>query len=149
MSPSTFPPGGSDTDPASTRFSNCALVEIIHLHDCLRNALSSLQSDVLSLQTTFQKSPPPSEAFAEAQRQAEARFKVIWSVFQAHSKAEDEYIWPKLKEKQQQNIKSGRGGDQNVLEKIREEEYEEDHQEEEQMFQGLSEVMESMRRALR
>ena len=112
----------NDTSAASTRFSNCALVEIIHLHDCLRNALSSLQSDVLNLQTTFQTKPPPSTEFSSAQRQAEARFKVIWSVFQAHSKAEDNYIWPKLKEKQEKNIKEGKGGDKNVLDKIREEE---------------------------
>ncbi|GMH94752.1 hypothetical protein TL16_g12993 [Triparma laevis f. inornata] len=140
---------------ASTRFSNCALVEIIHLHDCLRNALASLQSDALLLQTTYQNtlSPlhPPNTvhpSVLHASQKAYGRFQVIWSVFQAHSKAEDEYIWPCLKAKQERNIKEGKGSDEMVLEKIREEEYEEDHEEEEQLFSKLGELFAKLRHTM-
>ena len=104
---------------AQVRYSDCALIEIIHLHDCLRNALTALSTDVHSLAayiptalppTSSRSSPPPpsllpphstspspSPSTINATHTAiAARFQVIWSVFQAHSKAEDEFIWPAL-----------------------------------------------------
>ncbi|GMI12151.1 hypothetical protein TrVE_jg37 [Triparma verrucosa] len=143
----------SDINPsASTRFSNCALVEIIHLHDCLRNALAALQSDALLLQKTYSASPttspPHSPNVVHYAQVASGRFQVIWSVFQAHSKAEDDYIWPCLKAKQERNIKEGKQHDRQVLDKIREEEYEEDHEEEEELFSQLGLLFKKLRRIM-
>mmetsp|Transcript_13353 Transcript_13353/g.27993 ORF Transcript_13353/g.27993 Transcript_13353/m.27993 type:complete len:875 (-) Transcript_13353:1593-4217(-) len=105
---------------------DCALVEIIHLHDCLRGALNALEKDLIDLskmllcQTSSNRSNESTSAeeaaydAQEAQRiqlqqhyqsinelesRATARFKVIWSVFRAHSAAEDEFIWPALRDK--------------------------------------------------
>ncbi|KAL7575860.1 hypothetical protein ACA910_003176 [Epithemia clementina (nom. ined.)] len=121
-------------------FGDCALIEIIHLHDCLRGALKSLQEDVKALtqqiiqdsgrkeccnakcptiesnklsSPTYLSSDQQSagalkpELFAdhtdwiELERSVAGRFKVIWSVFRAHSSAEDEFIWPALRSKMQ------------------------------------------------
>ena len=82
-------------------FGDCALVEIIHLHDCLRGAIKALQHDVNQLSHTASASDqaPDVSELAELERRVAGRFKVIWSVFRAHSAAEDEFIWPALKQK--------------------------------------------------
>lgn len=106
-------------------FGDCALIEIIHLHDCLRGALKALESDVNDL-TRFVNGnkdekdvlpndmmPPATRSEAEElswiadlERRVAGRFKVIWSVFKSHSEAEDEFIWPALKIKSQGVIDS-------------------------------------------
>ncbi|VEU41985.1 unnamed protein product [Pseudo-nitzschia multistriata] len=96
---------------------DCALVEIIHLHDCLRGALNALEKDLIDLSKMLLCSTSAAASDAqEAQRiqlqthhqsisklesKATARFQVIWSVFRAHSAAEDEFIWPALRDKTQ------------------------------------------------
>jgi zinc finger-like protein len=112
-------------------FGDCALVEIIHLHDCLRNALYQIQTDVNSLvdaasvirveednnnkegldsieskQEGVTNTTTNSENMkfdiklaSELSNSVASRFHLIWSVFQAHSGAEDEFIWPALKMK--------------------------------------------------
>ena len=149
---------------AKQRFADCALIEIIHLHDCLRGALVQIQDDVQDLvesavaihgdsshshsvrgrstsvavstspsknnygnlqdgqgsgASSSKKSasatssnddfdqlistePPPSfdiEKASDIANSIASRFHLVWSVFQAHSGAEDEFIWPALKVK--------------------------------------------------
>lgn len=104
-------------NPSIRRFGDCALVEIIHLHDCLRGAIADLQKDVTDLSKEFpssSKSTSPSSTsmllctsknsnkrkrVEDLERRIASRFQLIWSVFKAHSKAEDEFIWPALREK--------------------------------------------------
>eukprot|EP00555_Chaetoceros_dichaeta_P008670 CAMPEP_0198267074 /NCGR_PEP_ID=MMETSP1447-20131203/31507_1 /TAXON_ID=420782 /ORGANISM="Chaetoceros dichaeta, Strain CCMP1751" /LENGTH=161 /DNA_ID=CAMNT_0043957477 /DNA_START=46 /DNA_END=527 /DNA_ORIENTATION=+ len=140
------------------KFSQCALVEILHLHDCLRGALFDILTEVNSLvktsanidneignndtnnndneNTDGNDSDAPistisscsstssisSVSSTSSQRTAQhvdttktdrfevlkaanlsgqvaSRFHLIWSVFQAHSGAEDEFIFPALKKK--------------------------------------------------
>lgn len=82
-----------------------------------------------------------------------SRFHLIWSVFQAHSGAEDEFIWPALKMKIESKKRSGNGatcptspqrqsstipvhcGCESHLEQ---ESYEEDHEMEETMFKQIN-----------
>lgn len=97
-------------------FGDCALIEIIHLHDCLRGALKALEMDVHELAVvagggggggggggaataTSSSSAATRETVLELERRVASRFKVIWSVFRSHSSAEDEYIWPALSRK--------------------------------------------------
>merc|ERR1719162_2759885 len=109
---------------------DCALVEIIHLHDCLRGALNALEKDLtelskMVLSTSSSGSSTIShdangnaittsvdesqrlqfqqqhQSISELESRATARFQVIWSVFRAHSAAEDEFIWPALRLKTQ------------------------------------------------
>lgn len=79
------------------------------MHDCLRGALKELQKDVTYLSRSVadnQSTNPLSSSFFsrikdinELEGRVAGRFKVIWSVFKAHSSAEDEFIWPALKNK--------------------------------------------------
>lgn len=71
-------------------FRDCALIEIIHLHDCLRGAVKALQQDVQALTQSFQRglSRTSDAAVADLEGRVFGRFKVIWSVFRAHSTAE-------------------------------------------------------------
>lgn len=106
-------------------FGDCALIEIIHLHDCLRGALKALENDVNQLAasidhtnnattvdigdshinvlaTTASTIPQDSNylsTIVDLERRVAGRFKVIWTVFKSHSHAEDEFIWPALKTK--------------------------------------------------
>ncbi len=84
-------------------FGDCALVEIIHLHDCLRGALRALERDVEALNQTLVCGDQ--STVNELECRVNGRFKVIWSVFRAHSSAEDEFIWPALQLKTQGLIK--------------------------------------------
>ena len=143
-------------------FGDCALVEIIHLHDCLRGAIKALQRDVEQLckSATLKQG----EDLAEVERRLAGRFKVIWSVFRAHSAAEDEFIWPALKEKIRR--KSSAGSKEALSEVfhdhvvhaghhvpevhdrhqiIVQEEYEEDHADEERMFSKMDEMLSKIR----
>jgi hypothetical protein len=85
-------------------FGDCALVEIIHLHDCLRGALKALENDVNILSETFFEGGRKNEV-SVLERRVAGRVKVIWSVFRAHSSAEDEFIWPTLQSKTQGKVK--------------------------------------------
>lgn len=167
--------------PARQRFADCALIEIIHLHDCLRGALAQINDDVqvlvhsaacinsgtytnsiangnsntensntssncsstsssnstsssisttssptsqnqTSLASTMASStkneilkPSPFSSLtslsstitstfdidkaSDIANSVASRFHLVWSVFQAHSGAEDEFIWPALKMK--------------------------------------------------
>ncbi|KAL3925683.1 MAG: hypothetical protein SGILL_000239 [Bacillariaceae sp.] len=125
-------------------FGDCALVEIIHLHDCLRGALHALEKDLIDLsqnilntdeavgasndnaggndqQQQLQQQPEHQQqqrlkqflALSELESRATARFQVIWSVFRAHSAAEDEFIWPALRLKTQGLIQGCCGSSNN------------------------------------
>eukprot|EP00934_Nitzschia_sp_Nitz4_P002383 Nitzschia sp. Nitz4//scaffold195_size40117//26840//28981//NITZ4_007578-RA/size40117-processed-gene-0.38-mRNA-1//1//CDS//3329540371//2378//frame0 len=86
-------------------FGDCALIEIIHLHDCLRGALQALQQDVGALRTAMLHKKSSRLDLSSLECKANGRFKVIWSVFRAHSSAEDEFIWPALRNKTQGRVK--------------------------------------------
>eukprot|EP00574_Skeletonema_japonicum_P009829 CAMPEP_0201714722 /NCGR_PEP_ID=MMETSP0593-20130828/1078_1 /ASSEMBLY_ACC=CAM_ASM_000672 /TAXON_ID=267983 /ORGANISM="Skeletonema japonicum, Strain CCMP2506" /LENGTH=690 /DNA_ID=CAMNT_0048204025 /DNA_START=194 /DNA_END=2267 /DNA_ORIENTATION=- len=113
---------GTSSRRAKDLFGDCALVEIIHLHDCFRGALSALKEDVselckeISIATSgddeaisVTKSASSGEGcrILDLERRVAGRFTVIWSVFRAHSSAEDEFIWPALKAKQVDTPDSG------------------------------------------
>jgi hypothetical protein len=101
-------------------FGDCALVEIIHLHECLRGALQALEKDLMDLshmvlnESTNRNNCFPNDGnnkqqqyhalLSELESRATARFQVIWSVFRAHSAAEDEFIWPALRLKTEGRI---------------------------------------------
>jgi hypothetical protein len=73
-------------------FGDCALIVIIHLHDCLRGALKALETDVnaLAAGVVEEKKTAPHdlqkqrEIVADLERRVAGRFKVIWSVFKSH-----------------------------------------------------------------
>ena len=151
----------SDSDSTSTLmtakqqrvklFGDCALVEIIHLHDCLRGALKALQDDVFQLnQSVF----TGNKVASELERQVAGRFQVIWSVFRAHSAAEDEFIWPALQSKTGRKIGSPmyNSSNQDDLEPgphiVEQEEYLEDHADEERMFKSFDKLLSKLRDGL-
>lgn len=201
---------------AKDLFGDCALVEIIHLHDCFRGALRALELDVTELckeistdSSDATSSSPSSTArtssavaahlasiegtkysdkIIDLERRVAGRFTVIWSVFRAHSAAEDEFIWPALKAKQvslpaspchsprgdgvindssnaedlqivhqRQGPAAGAEGDEeeappeqrerqnSIVHHIEQEEYEEDHADEERMFNAINELLSTLR----
>lgn len=159
------------------KFSECALIEIIHLHDCLRGALDQIQTDVETLVQSSScihdetatdensgvakknsldtnEESKESESFdihvaSDLSRSIASRFHLIWSVFQAHSGAEDEFIWPALKmkvglkKKDPNATESSKGSSQKCgCESFLEaEEYEEDHALEESMFKQINKTL--------
>eukprot|EP00978_Attheya_sp_CCMP212_P010232 scaffold24615_cov62-Attheya_sp.AAC.2 len=167
-------------------FGDCALVELIHLHDCLRGALRELQSDVTELSRTVLTFSsvsssssssssssggggidPQQERISELEGRVAGRFQVIWSVFKAHSAAEDEFIWPALKSKQNdlkscndskdeqqvnaplaQNEEPQNEAEQQSPRIIEQEEYEEDHADEERMFRTMDSMLSKLRAGL-
>ena len=195
---------GTSSRRAKDLFGDCALVEIIHLHDCFRGALSALEADVSELckeisiatsgndETAIVTSSSSSDEecrILDLERRVAGRFTVIWSVFRAHSSAEDEFIWPALKAKQVdtpnscgcdfdssfevEEARPGGGGvmDGNIelpppqpqqhqqeqhrerahsvtVHCIEQEEYEEDHADEEKMFNSINEMLSKLREEL-
>ena len=121
--------GASSTADLRKIYRESELVEIIHLHDCLRGAVKALEEDVNSLSQCVlarrnnnnnnndnnnngtgreqqqQPSAQSSQLLETLERKIAGRFKVIWSVFRAHSSAEDEFIWPALQAKTLGRIK--------------------------------------------
>jgi iron-sulfur cluster repair protein YtfE (RIC family) len=130
-------------------FGDCALVEIIHLHDCLRGALKALHEDVSQLNQSVMAG---NVGATELERRVAGRFKVIWSVFRAHSAAEDEFIWPALQSKTDQSIGSEKQNINNHEEPgpsiVEHEEYVEDHADEERMFKSFDELLSKLRDGL-
>jgi hypothetical protein len=102
------PPSPSSSKRRKDLFGDCALVEIIHLHDCLRGALKALERDVNVLSQNIllkgESERNKINELTELERRVAGRFKVIWSVFRAHSSAEDEFIWPTLRSKTQGRV---------------------------------------------
>lgn len=173
-------------------FAECALVEIIHLHDCLRGALHQIQDEVNSLvhiasvidendescsagytttTSTAQngKKPFEIEKATQISNLVASRFHLIWSVFQAHSAAEDEFIWPALKMKVESkkacaspntsvasspnntprstpSSPSKKCGCESFLEQ---ESYEEDHATEESMFKNINKTLRHLKGSIR
>lgn len=175
---------GTSSRRAKDLFGDCALVEIIHLHDCFRGALSALEADVselckeITIATNVTATPSSDEErIIDLERRVAGRFTVIWSVFRAHSAAEDEFIWPALKAKQVdipnhcacncdssvdvqeagQGVGGAVAGGNNLPPEQRErahsltvhcieqEEYEEDHADEERMFNSINELLSKLR----
>jgi len=193
---------------AKNIFGDCALVEIIHLHDCFRGALTNLEHDVSELcreisvdvdnnadSTNGVDGGGADSRISDLERRVAGRFTVIWTVFRAHSAAEDEFIWPALKAKQvsvegtcgcdcassltgtltpQSNNSSGNNAPGNELQdgedvvvavaavaageqparerslsisvhRIEQEEYEEDHADEERMFNSIDVLLSNLR----
>jgi iron-sulfur cluster repair protein YtfE (RIC family) len=151
-------------------FGDCALIEIIHLHDCLRGALKALESDVNELARVVVKGNGngDEEVVADLERRVASRFKVIWSVFRAHSSAEDEFIWPALQSKTQglirgspesqagepsgppsaSNTGTGAAAGGVAPPVVEQEEYEEDHADEERMFSEMDGLLSKLREVL-
>jgi len=151
---------------SSRHLNDCALIEIIHLHDCLRGALRALQQDVIELSKQA-KCVSTLSKICELEKQIEGRFHLIWSVFRAHSAAEDEFIWPLLQQKlnlaSSENISnsgisgvciSSRMAKAEKTDKdspsgsIVVEEYKEDHADEERMFSEMNCLISKLRERL-
>lgn len=166
----------SDTKSRRDLIGDCALVEIIHLHDCLRGALNALEEDLTEL-SKMVLSPngiknstsvdelnnlhiqQQHQSISELESKATARFQVIWSVFRAHSAAEDEFIWPALRLKTQGAITGSPCGspcynpvenqhDHGDDEVVEQEEYEEDHADEERMFTMMDHLLTRLHKGL-
>ncbi len=180
-------------------------MEIIHLHDCFRGALTNLEHDVSMLCHEISAASVDVDSvgnntnndgvdnkLSDLERRVAGRFTVIWTVFRAHSAAEDEFIWPALKAKQvsvegtcgcdcassltvtltsQNDCSAGNApnefqggevveavgqenrGDQHPRERslsmsvhrIEQEEYEEDHADEERMFNSIDVLLSNLR----
>jgi hypothetical protein len=205
--PSTNAMSASASRRTKDLFGDCALVEIIHLHDCFRGALAALKVDVDELCLEISDSQPPSltemdggkpegadgkpkkkaeggtEGLIDLERRVAGRFTVIWSVFRAHSAAEDEFIWPALKAKQvslpeahspprdemlnvqvqqvvqvqpvgeaeeivQQQQQQRERAASITVHHIEQEEYEEDHADEERMFNSINSILSTLRAEL-
>jgi len=196
---------GTSSHRAKNLFGDCALVEIIHLHECFRGALRALKVDVTELcreisaagsdETPEDAAVKSIDRLIDLERRVAGRFTVIWSVFRAHSAAEDEFIWPALKAKQvslpdgacspchsprhdgsvecvltveQQQagevaaVANGVDAQEGAQERqhqreraqsvtvhqIEQEEYEEDHADEERMFNSINELLSLLREEL-
>ena len=74
------------------------MFEIIHLHECLRGALKALLDDIRDLSALAQTAVSDEKTLS-LERRVLGRFRVIKSVFQAHSRAEDGFIRSALKAK--------------------------------------------------
>eukprot|EP00586_Coscinodiscus_wailesii_P018565 CAMPEP_0172500862 /NCGR_PEP_ID=MMETSP1066-20121228/143954_1 /TAXON_ID=671091 /ORGANISM="Coscinodiscus wailesii, Strain CCMP2513" /LENGTH=368 /DNA_ID=CAMNT_0013275343 /DNA_START=30 /DNA_END=1133 /DNA_ORIENTATION=+ len=165
--PALPPPSTTTTTTTTSTSTSSPLIEIIHLHDCLRGALRDLENDVTLLSKNACDSLHDDIGnLREHERRVDARFKVIWSVFRAHSAAEDEFIWPALKEKLGAagmcRLANGGGGDccggggGGGSKKVHchegggigQEEYEEDHADEERMFLEMDSLLSQMRARL-
>lgn len=140
-------------------FGDCALIEIIHLHDCLRGAIRTLENDVNDLEGMFQDSKGHSTKAVEMERRIAGRFRVIWSVFKSHSKAEDQFIWPALKDKTQGKItgspnyvpgieESDTASSTTEASVVEQADYEEDHADEERMFFEMDGLLTKFRSVL-
>ena len=119
-------------------FEDCALIEMIHLHDCLRGAFKTLEKDAQEL-AHLRRQERSSEddqqnLLCDIEGRLTGRFKVIWSVFRAHSAAEDEFIWPALQSKT-----PGR---------LIKEEYKADHVDAESRFSSIDQLLTEYRECL-
>ncbi|GAX24201.1 hypothetical protein FisN_4Lh293 [Fistulifera solaris] len=133
-----------DTKQHRELFKDCALVEIIHLHDCLRGSLKALEHDVQQLAKAVHSGSEEQQRMLE--KKVAGRFQVIWSVFRAHSSAEDEFIWPALQRKTQGRIQGHKHKGKDAI--IEQEEYEEDHADEERMFSEMDRLLTRLRQYL-
>jgi iron-sulfur cluster repair protein YtfE (RIC family) len=136
-------------------FGDCALIEIIHLHDCLRGALNALEKDVTELSQILLEGEKKQTVLNALERRVASRFKVIWSVFKAHSSAEDEFIWPALQSKTKGLVKGSQSYRQDEpaqaqsnAEVVEQVQYEEDHADEERMFSMMDDLLTRFRHSL-
>lgn len=136
-------------------FGDCRLIEIIHLHDCLRGELNALEKGVYEVSQSLQDTGNQ-EILDKLDKEVASRFQIIWSVFKAHSSAEDEFIWPTLRSKTKGKITGSPSyrpdqaeddvsQDLNIVEQ---EEYEEDHADEERMFSSMNRMLIELRHLL-
>jgi len=141
--------------PAHGVFGDSPLVEIIHLHDCFRGALKNLELDVSELCHAIniaECEESTQDKVTDLHGRVAGRLNVIWTVFRAHSSAEDEFIWPALKAKQPNcqpncDCKHPEPHEPNCT-GIEQEEYEEDHADEERMFKSISSLLSNLRETL-
>ncbi|CAJ1966697.1 unnamed protein product [Cylindrotheca closterium] len=136
-------------------FGDCRLIEIIHLHDCLRGELNALEKGVLEVSQSLLDTGNQ-EILVKLEKEVTSRFQIIWSVFKAHSSAEDEFIWPTLRSKTKGKVTGSPSyrPDQDAedvpqdLNVVEQEEYEEDHADEERMFSTMNRMLIELRHLL-
>ncbi|GAX24341.1 hypothetical protein FisN_4Lu600 [Fistulifera solaris] len=124
---------------------DCSLIEMLHLHDCLRTSLQSLLREVeFFLHCAEQKTSTLSELRILSQK-IYGRFQIIWSVFQAHSSAEDEFLWPAVEATGYASVKDdsvSSSSHSNTIRFIREESsYKKEHAEEQQKFVQINQLL--------
>ena len=124
---------GLTTGWAAKTYADCPLVEIVHLHDCIRGELVRLLDGITRLRIDTSEATRTGGVYGVDQEvQIRSQVQMLYAVFQAHSTAEDEIIWPALKAKQfaggQDGTFVGKEG-----ELVRELDYVEDHEDEERV----------------
>ena len=84
----------SGDDALKTTKKKSPIDHIFQFHAALRRELLTLEADVLAL-------PPPDapSARVDALRGLEGRFVFFWGVYRAHSRSEDELVFPALEDK--------------------------------------------------
>mmetsp|Transcript_1220 Transcript_1220/g.1908 ORF Transcript_1220/g.1908 Transcript_1220/m.1908 type:complete len:716 (-) Transcript_1220:66-2213(-) len=133
-----------------TMYEDCSLIEIVHFHECLRRELQSLINNVILLRKQAaeieRNSNVSNEEHFELELQVISQFQIFWAVFQSHSTAEDEFIWPALKDKASKTINTFSKGI-NIAHIFDEIEYAEEHSEENQIFQNIEALLKELRAA--
>jgi hypothetical protein len=131
---------------------DCSLIEMLHLHDCLRSSLQSLLEEVeFFTHCTQQKASALSE-LRILSRKIYGRFQIIWSVFQAHSTAEDEFLWPAVEATGYVPAKDDSiflSSHLNAIGFIREESsYKKEHAEEQHKFEQINQLLLQVRESI-
>lgn len=116
-------------DAALVELQNCPLVEIVHFHKVLRGEMLSLVQLYKELRTKLEAETLSREVRV-MEESIRNRFRLLWSVFQAHSTAEDNTIWPAL------HKKLGPDGPMSSVVDLHE--IVEDHRDEEKCFKEIS-----------
>lgn len=86
--------GGSFSPKSSPSFN--PIDHIFQFHKALRQELAQLESDAASLDPLKTDGPP----FQDELKRLDGRFQFLWGIYRAHSKAEDEVIFPALESRE-------------------------------------------------
>ncbi|CAM9778753.1 unnamed protein product [Chrysoparadoxa australica] len=127
---------------------DCPLIEIVHFHECLRGELLNLQKNVHLLRRQVEEQSiiigsDESENTSETglALEVQSQFNLLWAVFQSHSTAEDEVIWPALKQKKLEgSAVAGEG-----MNHLDEQKYSDEHTQERELFESMSKLLEEAR----
>lgn len=150
-----MPPSEADAvqivEPVRSSFDDCPLIEIVQFHNCLRVELKSLRTNVGYLRAQVSAMPQGTYALSkehlDKEVQVMSQFQLLWAVFQSHSTAEDEMIWPALKDKAAREA-SAAGGHVDgglVVGPLDEQEYADEHLEEKRLLQELEQLLTRLR----
>jgi hypothetical protein len=131
---------------------DCSLIEMLHLHDCLRTSLQALLREVECFRHCAERKTATLSELRILSRKIYGRFQIIWSVFQAHSSAEDEFLWPAVEATGYFPSKDDPVSSSSHLKSIRyireESSYKKEHAEEQQKFVQINQLLLQVREAI-